>query len=61
MRKREDVVYGFFKDYEYTPELLTFQTSREARKWRKVWLHCNPGPIFRITPPRTKPRKGRSK
>lgn len=65
MAKRKDCAWGYFVDpfVEGGVGLIsTHETKALAMGWHKMARKCgrNPGPIFRITPPKPK-RRGRGK
>lgn len=67
MTKQRDVAWGFFTEYGGGKYLLVRLSRADAVSARAEDLRFGyeAGPIFKITgprtPPRTKPRKGRSK
>lgn len=60
-RSKRDVAWGFFyySTIEHRRELYSAPTKREASEvHRAEWYGTDRGPIFRITPPKTKPKRG---
>lgn len=57
---RRDVAWGFFYGTADNMNIRIMWTRDGARdERRKHYTGWNPGPIFRIAPPKPKPKRGR--
>lgn len=58
MTKNRDVAWGFFRTgLDGTRRLIVHEKRSNALLVRSVWRNANPGPIFRIVPPKKKKGK----